>query len=133
MSAVLAMMARDTALDDVRYYLRAWRRWVRDWRAPLGAPSAVTWVDQCLPTVCGDADTDDQQIDVHILRSVNAEVESLPTDMRTAVRLVYLNEIGPSVFRSGRMTMETARRLCARAEEDMVPRLRARGVVLGGI
>lgn len=125
-------MKNDRALDDVRYYLRAWRSWVRAWREPLGLPGAVNWVGHMMPTVSWD-ETIYEEVDAAILRKVNAEIESLPADQRAAVRLVYLNEVLPAVFRSCRMTSETARRLCGKAETEMVPRLRARGVVLGGI
>lgn len=118
------------ALEDVQYYLRAWRSWVRAWRAPLGYPTAVGWVGQMLPSVSWD-DEIYEEVDASILRKVDAEVESLPPDQRAAVRLVYLNEVLPAVFRSCRMTTETARRLCRQAELEMIPRLRARGVVLG--
>jgi hypothetical protein len=131
MSAVLAPLP-DHALDDLRHYLRAWRRWVRDWRAPLGYPGAVPFVREMVPVVSGGWDTHDEEVDSHILRAIDAEVESLPVDQRAAVRLVYLNEVASAVFRSGRMSMETARRLCYEAEVEMVPRLRVRGVVLGG-
>jgi hypothetical protein len=134
---MMALAERPTddgqAIDDVRYYLRAWRRWVGGWRAPLGVPSAVPYVHEMLPSVSGGA-FDEQENDVapFILRAVDAEIERLPIDQRAAVRLVYLNEVTSSVFRSGRMTIEAARRLCAAAEADMVPKLRVRGIVLGG-
>jgi hypothetical protein len=131
LSAVLAPI-HDRALDDLRYYLRAWRRWVRDWRAPLGYPTSVPFVREMVPVVSGGWDTHDEEVDGHILRAIDAEVESLPADQRAAVRLVYLNEVTSAVFRSGRMSMESSRRLCYEAEIRMVPRLRVRGVVLGG-
>lgn len=132
MTALLAAMRTDPALDDVRFYLRAWRRWVRQWRAPLGYPTAVPFVHQMLPSVSSGWDDHDQEVETHILRAVDAEVESLPGLKRAAVRLVYLNECLPAVFRSGRMTTAESRRLTNEAEVEMIPRLRVRGVVLGG-
>ena len=125
------MKAVSTALDDLRYYLRAWRSWVRAWRAPLGYPSAVPWLRVIPPTPAWSCDDSDPDVDAFILRAINAEVESLPPTKRAAVRLTYLNETLPSVFRGARFDQVEARRLCAEAEVEMIPRLRVRGVVLG--
>lgn len=127
-----AVLKEDPALSDLRYYLRAWCRWVRAWRAPLGLPSAVNWVTHIIPTVSG-GETISDEVDSEILHVLDAEIESLPTLKRAAVRLTYLREEpGMAVFRSGRMNDVEMRRLCAEAEVEMVPRLRVRGVVLGG-
>ena len=75
----------------------------------------------------------DEEIEDSILRAVDAEVDSLPTIKRVAVRLIYLREQGSAVYRSGRMSVEEAVRICNQAELEMIPRLRIRGVVLGGI
>ncbi len=126
---------RDCAVDDLRHYLRAWSRWVRAWRAPLGIPSTVAIVSRMIPTVdswSSHEDTD-ETIEAHILREVDREIERLPPNQRAAVRLTYLNETLPAVFRSARMSQEEVRRLCNLAEAEMVPRLRIRGVVLGGV
>lgn len=135
-----AVLKEDRSLDDLRYYLRAWRAWVRSWRAPLGVPSATPIVQLMRPVVAWDSSADQHaqadeiadEVGGHILRAIDAEVESLPTLKRAALRLVYLNEVLPAVFHSGRMSREEVRRLCAEAEVEMVPRLRVRGVVLGG-
>jgi hypothetical protein len=79
-----------------------------------------------------DGSDEDYEVDSHILRAIDAEVESLPALARAAMRLVYLNEVLPEVFRSRRMSREEAVRLTDKAESDMIPRLRVRGVVLGG-
>lgn len=124
--------AQDTGLNDLRYYLRAWSRWVRAWRAPLGLPSCVSMVGQMLPSVSGwshDEDIDDS-INAHVLREIDREIERLPALERAAVKLFYLNEVLPAVFRSNRMTMVQMRELCIRAEREMLPKLIVRGVVL---
>lgn len=85
-----------------------------------------------LPSVSAYDEIEDDDINAIVMRAIDAEVESLPAAKRAAVRLVYLNEEVAAVFRSNRMSMQEARRLCAEAELEMVPRLRVRGVVLGG-
>lgn len=74
----------------------------------------------------------DEQVDNHVMHALDREIENLPADKRAAVKLVYLNEILPAVFRSLRWQRETVNRLCSEAEVEMIPRLRVRGVVLGG-
>lgn len=71
-------------------------------------------------------------VDEWIVKAVDAEIESLDKEHRSAVRLVYLREEYGAVFRSNRMSMERAALLCDEAELQMIPRLRAKGVVLGG-
>jgi ABC-type lipopolysaccharide export system ATPase subunit len=73
----------------------------------------------------------EDEIESHILHAIEAVVDSLPGNKRAAVRLVYLRE-EVAVFRSLRMSLEEAVRLCNEAEVEMIPKLRARGVVLGG-
>ena len=110
-------------IEELQFYLRAWRAWVRAWRAPLGAPSAVAWLGVIHPTPSWESE-DDAGVDSFILRAVDAEVESLPPNKRAAVRQYYLNE-------AGRLPAEMMRSLCAEAEAEMIPKLRIRGVVLG--
>lgn len=128
----LAMKLEDVALQDLRYYLRSWRRWVRAWRAPLGLPSAIPLVGKMVPSVSAYDEIEEEEINAVVMRQIDAEVESLPADKRAAVRLVYLNEVLPAVFRSARWSKDRVYRLCDQAEVEMVPKLRARGVVLGG-
>ena len=125
----------DTSMDDLRYYLRAWSRWVRAWRAPLGIPSCVSMVEQMLPTIDGWSDHEDinESIEGHVMRAIDSEVEKLPILHKAALRLTYLNETLPAVFRSNRLSREDAKRLCQIAEQDLIPKLRLRGVVLGRI
>jgi hypothetical protein len=91
------------------------------------------------PVGCGNMDDQleepyryEEEIEDSILRAVDAEVESLPNIKRIAVRLIYLREQGSAVYRSGRLSLEEAYHLCNQAELEMVPRLRVRGVLLGG-
>lgn len=122
----------DPALEHLRYYMKAWRRWIRKWAAPLGYPSQCTFVRHMKPTVAWDGSDQDEEVDDFILRAIDAQVESLEARPRAAVRLVYLNEVLPAVFSSNRMSMEEAVRLTNLAEVEMIPLLRVRGVVLGG-
>lgn len=127
-----AVRREDPALEHLRYLMRCWRRWIKSWRAPLGYPSQVTWARIMPPTPAWDSSDMDEEVDEFVLRAIDAEVESLPALARAAVRLVYLNEVLPDVFRSKRLSDQEARRLTNQAEIEMVPRLRARGVVLDG-
>ena len=129
MSAILKV---DTAVDDLRYYLRAWRSWTRAWRAPLGLPSSVAWLRIMPPTPAWSCEDTDPEVDGFILRTLNAVIESLPANKRAAVRITYLNETLPASFRSGRMSHDELRRLCSEAAVEMIPKLRVRGVLLGG-
>ena len=124
----------DTRITDLRHYLRAWSRWVRGWRAPLGLPSCVSLVGQMLPSVCGwshDEDVDDS-INAHVLREIDREIERLPALQRAAVKNFYLNETMPAVFRLNRLSRSQVIELCGQAEQEMVPKLIARGVLLRG-
>ena len=129
---IAAVRREDPALADMRYYLRAWRRWVRAWSAPLGYPSQAPFVRAMKPVVAWDGSDAEIEVDQWILRAVDTEIEGLEPRKRAAVRLVYLNEILPAVFRSLRITEQEARKIVDLAEVEMIPRLRVRGVVLGG-
>ena len=130
----------DLAQRDVQYYLRAWRIWTRNWRPQLWWPNQVPLVKIMVPIVSWDsaedqnaqADAADEQISEYILEAVNCEVEALEVMKCAAVHLVYLNETGPAVYRSGRMSLEKAAQLCDEAEREMIPRLRTKGIILGG-
>ena len=98
----------------------------------MGYPPEAPFVREMRGTPAWSSEDSDPEIDAEIMRKINAEVESLSTLKRAAVRLVYLNEVIAAVFNSHRMTNQEARRLCDQAEIEMVPRLRVRGVVLGG-
>jgi len=72
-----------------------------------------------------------EDVDENILKSLDACVESLTPMKKAAVRLIYLRETY-SVYHSGRMSDERAASLCDEAERELIPMLRAKGVVLGG-
>lgn len=74
----------------------------------------------------------DEEVEGWIMRAVDASVEDLEPVKRASVRLVYLNEILPAVFRSNRISESEARRLTYDAEVELIPKLRLRGVVVGG-
>lgn len=106
----------------------------------MGYPHEAPFVKQMVPVVAWDSSVDQRaeadqaeaQVEDFILRAVDTEVEGLPTMKRAAVRLIYLREMAPAVFRSGRMTLEEAAMLCNAAEIEMIPRLRVKGVMIGG-
>ena len=75
----------------------------------------------------------DEEVEGWIMRAVDASVEDVEPRKRASVRLTYLNEVLPAVFRSLRISDQEARRLTAQAEVELIPRLRIRGVVLGGL
>ena len=75
----------------------------------------------------------DEEVEGWIMRAVDASVEDLEPRKRASVRLIYLNEVLPAVFRSLRISDQEARRLTAQAEVELIPKLRIRGVVLGGL
>jgi hypothetical protein len=134
------MAKGDPALDDLRYYLRAWRWRSRQWGAKLGYPTQSPFVRVMRPVVSWDsvdnpnntADDTYEQVSSFILGAIDAVVDGLPTLKRAAVRLTYLRETDYAVYKSNRMDEKECRRLCDEAELEMIPLLRAKGVVLGG-
>lgn len=138
MAAMLACEV-DSAIADLQHYLRAWRWRQKRWDAKLGYPSQCTFVRCMRPVVAWDS-TDDpnatmdeafDSVSTFILDAIDAEVDRLPTPQRAAIRLIYLRETDYAVYRSGRMDLREAARLCSEAEAALVPKLRVRGVVLG--
>jgi hypothetical protein len=139
-AAMRIMEPYDTSLEDVRYYLRAWRWRTRQWAPNLGYPTQSPTVHLMRPVVSWDSTEDPNasadeaydQVSTFIVQAVDRAVDELPTDQRAAVKLTYLREVDYAVYRSGRKTMEEVRRLCDAAEKALIPLLRARHVVLGG-
>lgn len=86
------------------------------------------------PTVSGWSHIEDidESLDTWIMKKLDAEIQNLSAEQRAALRLSYLNEILPAVFRSARWDRRTFNKLVAEAELELIPRLRAKGVVLGG-
>jgi hypothetical protein len=77
-----------------------------------------------------ESDDREERVSSHVMTAIDAEVESLPSMLRAALKLVYMNEMGPDVFKHNRMSKAEAAHLCDRAERAMLPGLARRGVVL---
>ena len=122
-----------TELQSVRDLLRDWRRWKRGWWPHLGLPGAVPYFNQMRPTFDGytEGDDYDRLIDAATMLAVDQAVEKdLTPSQRMAVKVIYLNEIGPAVWRSNRLPVSQVRRLCEEAELLLVVSLRRRDVRL---
>ena len=136
MSAVLK-----DALADLQHYLRAWAWKSRQWRSRLGYPPQAPFVRVMVPVVAWSSSEDQQaesdeafdEVAGFVFDAIDAEVERLPTMKRAALKLVYLREVDYAVYRSNRMTMSEAHKYTNEVEVELIPRLRARGVVLGGV
>ena len=117
------------SLEDVRYYLRAWRSWCLAWRPRFGVQSCL---DMLEGPPAWDSDEDqtaeaterDAEIGEYILHRVDQCVDSLPKRKRVCVRHVYLREACDVPVRD-------ARRICQEAEHDLVPMLRHSNVLVG--
>lgn len=126
------------ALEDVRYYLRAWRYWNKSWRPSLGHDGQISLVRLMRPTVAfaeegDDAAEVDSAVDSWIMAAVDAVMADLNGTQRAAINLIYMREKpGLAIVRSGRMTVADAERICQEAELAMIGPLRKKGVVLGG-
>lgn len=121
----------DRSIEDVRYYLRAWRSWCLAWRPRLGYPQSCL-TDLMIPAAAWDSDDDmqaeateiDEQVGEYILHRVEQSVEALPKRKRQCVRFVYLRE-------HCEIPVRDCRRLCAEAERDLIPMLRSRNILVG--
>ena len=124
----------------MRYYLRAWAWRSRQWRARLGYPPQSPIVRVMRPVVAwsssedqsAEADEAYDDIAVFIFDAIDAEVDRLQSLKRAALKLIYLREVDYAVYHHNRMSMQEAKRLAGEAELELVPKLRVRGVVLGG-
>lgn len=123
---------RCDGVDDLQHYLRAWSRWTRAWRAPLGYPTQAPFVRAMPATPAWGTEDSDPEVDGEIMRHINSVVEGLSNVKNAAVRLIYLRETMAAVFQSTRMPIWQVKTICQEAEVEMVPKLRARGVILGG-
>lgn len=118
------------SLEDVRYYLRAWRRWCFAWRPSLGWRSCL--VDLMTPVGAwsseddqqAEADEADQEVSEYVLHRVDRCVERLPGRKRACVRHVYLREHID-------LPAKDVRRICSEAENDLVPMLLSENVLVG--
>lgn len=138
MAAVLAMQKTNNdrnELQSVRQLLRDWVRWKRNWFPDLGAPHAVAWLDEVLPSRpmdgYDDPDGDDSRIHAWTMKHVDDAVEKeLTQAQRVAVKMIYLRETGPAVWRSNRIPIEQCKNLCLEAEVTLIKALRRRDVRL---
>lgn len=122
-----------SALDSVRELLRDWRRWKRGWWPNLGFAGAVPYIDQMRPMFDSytEGEDYDRLIDASTMLAVDQAVEKdLTPSQRAAVMVIYLNEIGPAVWRSNRVPLSQVWRLCEEAERVLVVALRRRDVRL---
>jgi hypothetical protein len=133
MGAMLAMKTTNTELESVRYYLRQWVRWQRHWRPNIGAPRAVPYLHSIRPTYDSYTELEDYDDKIHaeVMRQVDQAIRrDLTTDHMHSILVIHMREIGPAVWQSGKKPMTEIRRLCAEAEEKLVPLLRRRDVAL---
>lgn len=132
----------EAEIEHVQYLLKEWCRWERGWKPALGAPGCSPIVRLPMKPAVSLGNVDDaleepyvhsEEVEDRILNAVAASVDDLQPIKRSAVRVIYLRETLAAVFRSNRITMSDAARLCAEAEIDLIPLLRNRAVVVAGI
>lgn len=136
-----AVLKEDYAIADLQHYLRAWAWRARQWNAKLGYPTQAPFVRIMRPVV-GWSSSEDLMAEIDeafdkvsnfVFDAIDAEVERLPTMKRAALKLTYLREVDYAVYHSNRMTNIDAKRIARVVEAELVPKLRARGIVLGGV
>lgn len=130
MSAVLAMVCHDP-LKRVRSLLRDWVAYRRRWAPHIGFPPGVSWLDEVRGGVDGwtTGEDYDEKILAAEMRAVDMAVgNDLSSDYRHAIFVVYLNELGPAVWRSTKKPMSEIRRLCEEAEVRLIQLLRRRDI-----
>lgn len=108
-----------------------WVAYKRRWRPDNGLPSAVSWIDHVRGTFDSYAEAEDYDSRIYAteMRHLDEAIRCLTTTFQHALFVVYLNEAGPAVWRSGRKPMSEIKQLCDCAEQHLVPLLRARNVV----
>jgi hypothetical protein len=127
------MAYRANPVDTVRALLREWTAYRRRWSPDIGYPHAVPWLDEVRGSVDGwtEGADYDLKIKANEMRQVDEAVRlELSHDHQHAIFVVYLNEVGPAVWRSARKPMPEIRRLCEEAELRLVPLLRRRDIAL---
>lgn len=134
MTACLAMqVAPSSELESVRYWLRKWKRWKRNWSPKLGAPSHVPYISQIKGTIDSytEADDYDDRISAWIVTAIeNAIEQDLTRDEAHAINVRYMNEQGSEVFRSRRFSKEEIRGLADAGERALIPALKRRHITL---
>lgn len=130
MGAVLAVNSYG-AIEQVQYLLTAWVNYRKRWKPDNGLPHAVCWIDEVRGSIDGwtDGEDYDNRIYATEMRHVDEAIRTLASEYQHAIYVVYLNEIGPAVWRSGKKAMAEIRTLCDVAERQLVPLLKRRNVV----
>lgn len=137
MSAVMAMAMppERSELQSVRELLRDWFRWKKGWMPDLGAPHAVPYIDGMKGSRpmdgYDDPEGDDARIHAWTMRHVDQAIErELTRPQAMAIRMTYLREAGPAVWRNNRVPHEQVKQLCIEAELALIPLLKRRDVRL---
>ena len=124
---------KKSEIQSVRELLRDWARWTRRWRPSLNSLSSVPYLDNMLPTIDSYAEGEDydEEINAVVMLAVDHAVErDLTRPQSIAIRMTYMNEIGPAVWRSNRIPVEQVKVLCQEAEFALIPALLRRNVRL---
>ena len=126
-----AVLQRLSYIDQVQALLREWTAYRRRWRPDNGFPKAVCWIDEVRGTVDGWTDGADYDAKIYAaeMAHIDSAIRSLPMIYQHAIFVVYLNEVGPSVWRSGKKPMAEIKAICIAAEQQLIPVLKARNVV----
>lgn len=134
--STMAIEEKNEARSEIKQMqdlLREWRRWKASWWPQNGFPSAVPYVDSMRGSRpmdgYDDPDGDDARIRAVEMRAVDRLVDSLSSPHKAAIGVVYLNEIGPSVWRSNRLPHNQVKRIAAEAERLMLPGFRREGLI----
>ena len=120
-------------IGRIRALLREWVDYRRAWAPRIGLPGAVAWLNQVRGGVDGwtEGEDYDRRILANDMRQIDQAINNdLSAEHRHAIFVVYLNELGPAVWRSGRKPMVEIRALCDQAEAKLVGILRRRDVAL---
>lgn len=135
MLAALAMQ-RDSRpsgeLESVRYWLRKWKRWRRNWAPDLGV-AMMNYSRRTRGTIDSYAEPEDydDRIEGWIVQAIESAIaEDLSRDEAHAINVRYMNEQGSEVFRSRRFSKEEIRALADAGERALIPALRRRHVSL---
>ena len=120
-------------MKQVQDLLREWRRWKRSWWPENGYPKAVPYVDSMHGSRpmdgYDDPEGDDARIHAAQMRTVDKLVDGLTPAHKAAIGVVYMNEIGPAVWRSNRLPHSQVKRIAAEAERLLVHGFRREGLI----
>jgi hypothetical protein len=116
----------------VRVLLKEWVAYRKGWSPHIGYPGAVPWIERFNAGVDGWTEgrtTTTRSERSRCATSTRRSATWRPTTSTRSI-VVYLNEVGPAVWRSSRKPMVEIRALCAEAERRLVVALRSRDVVV---